>query len=98
MNILAVGKTLLQRGDVRHVGEQAQLYLRVIGGDEAASGSGDEGLADASTFLRSDRNILQVRVGGGDAAGGGGGHLEAGVHAPGARIDLPDQRVRVGGF
>src|ERR1043165_1172984 len=43
---------------VRDVREQAQLQLRVIGGDELVAFLGDEGAADATAQLRANRNIL----------------------------------------
>ena len=44
------------------VGEQAQLYLRVIGRKEHAALGRDEGLADLAPQLRAHGDVLQVRV------------------------------------
>ena len=67
-------------GEVR---EQAQLDLRVVGGEQHVAGRGDEGGADLAAELGADGDVLQVRVGRREAAGGGAGLVESGVEAAG---------------
>ena len=79
------------------MGEQAELDLAVVGGDEEVAGLGDEGAADRGTFLGADGNVLQVGVVGGQAAGAGDGLGVGGVDAAGLGVDLGDEGFGVGG-
>ena len=98
VNIDAVGKGLLQLRDVGNVREQAQLDLRIVGGQEDVPCLRNEGLADLRAFLGADRDVLQIGIGGGEAPGGRCGQREAGVDAVRARIDRRDQRIGIGGL
>ena len=64
MNILAIGKALLQRRNIGRMRQHAQFDLRIIGADQHIARLGDEGAADAAAFLGADRDVLQIRVGG----------------------------------
>ena len=98
VDVLAGGEGFAQGRDIRHVGEKAQFDLAVIGADQHIAGLGHENAADAGTFFRADRDVLQIGVVAGNAAGAGGGHGVAGVDAAGAGIDFLHQRIGVGGF
>ncbi len=63
MDIVTLPKCLLQGGDVGDLGEQSQLDLGIIGGDELAAFSRDEGAANLAARFGAHRNILQVRFG-----------------------------------
>ena len=82
--------------DAGDVGEDAKLDLRIVGGQQHVTRSGDEGAADAAALLGADRDVLQVGVVGGEPPGVRGGHGKGRVHAPGCGVDVLDQRVRVG--
>jgi hypothetical protein len=98
VNVEAFAEGFLQRLDIGDFGEQPQLDLRIVGGDELVTVDGDEGTADLAALLGADRNVLQVRLGRGEAPGGGGGERIAGVDAMGLRIDVTRQGVGVGRF
>ena len=96
VDVEAVAERLLQRLDVGHVGEDAELDLGVVEAEQHVARLGDEGLADAAALLGADRDVLQVRVDRGEPAGGGAGDLVGGVDAAGLGVDRVLQRVGVG--
>ena len=83
VDVEAVAEGLLQRLDVGDLGEQPQLDLRIVGGDELVARRRDEGAADLAAFLGADRDVLQVRLGGREPAGRRRGQRVARVHAVG---------------
>ena len=87
MDVDAFEEGVAQGRDVRDVGEEAQLDLRVVGGDQHVARRGDEGFADLAAFLGADRDVLQVGIGGGEAAGLRAGERIGGVDAAGALVD-----------
>ena len=78
--------------------EDAQLDLRVVGGEQRPARIGDECGANFPAKFRAHGNVLQIGVGGAEAAGGGDGLAEARVQAAGAGLDQLRERVDVGGF
>ncbi len=92
--LLAEG--LLERLDIGDLGQEPQLDLRIVGGNELRARRGDEGAPDLAALLGADRDVLQVRLGGGEAAGRGRGERIEGVHPMGAGIDVFRQRVGIG--
>ncbi len=78
--------------------QDAQLDLRVIGGEQRPAGLGDERGANLAAQLGAHGDVLQIGVGGAEAAGGRAGLAEARVQAAGGGIDQLGQRVDVGGF
>ena len=81
------------------VGEDAELDLRIVGGEQLPAGfAGDERRADFAAFVGADRNVLQVGVAGAEAAGRGDDLVERGVDAAGIGMDHRRQRVDVGAF
>ena len=98
MDVEPVGEGLLKLADIGDMGEDAQLDLGVVEGEQRLALGGDEGLADAAAFLGADGDVLQVRVGRGEAAGAGAGLDVGGVDAAGIGVDVILQRVGVGGF
>ncbi len=84
---------------LRHVGQDAQLDLRVVGGEQdgvVADVAGDEGAAHLAAELAAHRDVLQVRVRRREAAGGGDSLVEGRVDAAVARVDGAGQRLDVG--
>ena len=63
MNIYAVGKSLFERFDIRHRGQQTQFNLRVITGNEFAIGFGNKARTDFFALFAADGNILQIGIG-----------------------------------
>ena len=63
MDVVAVFKGAQQTFVRRQMGHDAQLDLRVIGGNQFLAGCCDEGLADATAFGGADRDVLQIGVG-----------------------------------
>jgi hypothetical protein len=63
------------------MGEQTQLDLRVVCGEQHAARRGDEGGANLAPELGADGDVLQVRVGRGETAGGRAHLVEGGVDA-----------------
>ena len=70
-----------QAGVLGEVGEDAQLDLRVVGGQQAAAVVGDERLAHLAALGGAHRDVLQVRRLARDAAGGGRDLVERRVDA-----------------
>ena len=70
MDVEAVAEGFLERGNVGDLGEQPQLDLRIVGGDELVAGRGDEGAPDLAALLGADRNVLQIGLGRRQPAGG----------------------------
>src|SRR5205823_11165957 len=82
VDVLPAFERVAQRrlaGDVR---EDAQLDLRVVGGEQFVTRLGDERGADLTPQLGADRDRLEVRVRGREPAGGGDGLVEGRVQAP----------------
>ena len=63
MNIESVAEGILQLRDIGDLGQQPELDLRIVGGDELVLRPCNEGLADLAPFLGPDRNILEIRLG-----------------------------------
>ena len=84
VNVEAVAEGFPQRLDVGDLGQQPQLDLRIVGGDELVAGRRDEGAADLAAFLGADRDVLQIGLGRGQPPGRRRGERVAGVHAVGA--------------
>ncbi len=81
---------------LREVGQDPELDLAVVGGEEQVPRLRHERLADAPPLRGADRDVLQVRVGGRDAAGGGHRLVERGVDASGLGVHELGQCVHVG--
>ncbi len=77
VDVLPFEEGLDERGVARQMGEDAELDLGVVGGDEDMAGVGDEGLADVAADLGADGDVLEVGVAGAEAPGGGDGLVEA---------------------
>jgi len=58
VNVEALAERLLQRLDAGDLGQEPQLDLGIIGGDELVSVGRDEGAPDLSALLGADRNVL----------------------------------------
>ena len=96
MDVFAAAEGVDQGRVLREVGEDAQLDLAVVGGQQQVAGLGHEGLADAPALGGADGDVLQVRVGGRDAPGGRHRLVEGGVDAAGLGVHQDGQRVHVG--
>ena len=71
VDVVVVLEGLDQPGVFCHVGDDAQLDLRVVCGEEHRVGAyiaGYEGAPDLLAKLRTDGDVHQVRVAGGEAA------------------------------
>ena len=80
----------------RDVGEDPELDLRVVGGDQGHVGAaGHERPPDPPAERRPDRDVLEVRVGRRQPAGRGDGLVEGRVEPP-VRGDEGRQRLDVG--
>ena len=97
VDVDALGERLLQRADVGHVGQDAQLDLRVVGRDQQVARARR---TKASRILRpsSVRIGMFCRLGSFEVSRPVevAAMAEAGVDAAGVRVDLLDQRVGVG--
>ena len=76
----------------------AQFNLRIIRRDQLTAFRGDEGLADAPTFLSPHRDVLQIGVGRGQAPGRRDGLMIRRVDPPSFGVNLFRQLVGIGGF
>src|SRR5690606_6648584 len=97
VNVDAVGEGLLQLRNIRDMCEQAQLNLRIVGGDQTVALLRNKRLADTAALLRPDRNVLQVRVIGGETTRCTCRQRVRRVDALRLGIDRRLQRFRVGG-
>ena len=62
VNVVAASEGLDQQRIVGKVRQQAQLDLRIVGGKQHISRLGDERCTDLAPKLRSNGNVLQVRI------------------------------------
>ena len=98
VDVLAGAKGFDQHGVFGKMREDAQLDLRVVGGEQRPAGFGDEGGANLAAEFGAHGDVLQIGVGGAEPAGGRAGLAEARVQAAGGGLDQLRQRVDVGGF
>ena len=78
--------------------DNAELDLRVVGGEQHVAVGGHERLADVAAALGAHRDVLQVRVEGAEPARGRNRLGKRRMDAPRFRVDELRQRVNVGGF
>ena len=98
VDVLAAGERLEQAGVLRERGEDAQLDLRVVGGEERVVAlARDEGAADFAALRGADGDVLQVGVLRIEPARAGGELVKGGVDAAVGGRDGGGQRVDVGG-
>ena len=96
VDVFVAGEGVAERRVAGAVGEDAQLDLRVVGGQQQpARLAGGERRADFAAFAGADGDVLQVRVAGAEPARGGDDLVERGVDAARARVDQLRQRVDV---
>ena len=82
MDVLAAGERLKQAGILRKRGEDAELDLRVVGGEELVVAlARDEGAADFAALRGADGDVLEVGVLRVEASGAGGELIKSGVDA-----------------
>ncbi len=98
VDVLPGGKRGAQAGIVGDVRGDAQLHLRVVGGDHHVTLLDDEGPAHFAAQLGADGDVLQIGVLRSDASADGAGLVERGVHTPGLGIDQLGQRVEIRAF
>jgi hypothetical protein len=80
----------------RDVGQDPQLDLAVVGCEEHdLRPTGDEGVADPASELRSDGDVLEVGVGRGQPARRCHRLVEGGVQPPGVRVEQQRQRLDI---
>ena len=95
VDVLAARERVDQHLLARQVRQDAQLDLRVVGGDQDVAGLGDERAADVAPDLGADRDVLQVGIAAAQAPGRGDRLVEAGMDAAGLGVDQLRQRVDV---
>ena len=96
VHILACLERLDQRLVPGIMGEDPQIDLRIIGGQQDMAGRGDECLPDPLSFPAAHGNVLQIRIAAAQAAGGGHRLVEGGVDATGGRVDQGGELIDVG--
>ena len=63
MDVRAAGEGVAKMLVTGDVGDDAQLDLRIVRGEQRdLRRAGDEGTADAATQVRSDGDVLEVRI------------------------------------
>src|SRR5262249_26323960 len=80
---------------LRQVRQEAELDLRVVGGDETPAGCRHEGGADAPAFFGAYGDVLQVGIRAGEPAGRRDRLVEGRVHPTGGRVDQRRQGIDV---
>ena len=98
VDVVAAAEGVDQQRVVGEMRQQAELDLRIVGGEQHAAGLGDEGGANFAAEFGADGNVLQVRVLRRQPAGGGIRRVEGGVQAARAVVEQQWQRVHVSGF
>ena len=100
VDVFAVAEGFQETGFAGHVGEDAELDLGVVGGEELPTRLvvGSEGVADSSAEGCSDRDVLDVGVVRCESSRGGSGLVKGAVDASGGRVDHLGKRVGVGGL
>ena len=97
VDVGAALERLLEMHVARHVGQDAQLDLAVVGGEQHAVGvAGHERVPDLAAQLGPDGDVLEVRVDRRQPAGRRDGLLEGGVQPLGGRVEQQRQRLDVG--
>src|SRR5689334_16417897 len=61
VNVAAGTEGLNERGIIREMRQQAQLDLRVVGGNERPPAAGDEASPDVPSQLSANRDVLKIR-------------------------------------
>ncbi len=96
MHILAPAEGLDECGILGKVGEDPQLDLRIVGGEQQMTRGSDEGGAHAATECGADGDVLKIGVGGGEPSRGRDVLAKRSVNATRAGIDHLGQGVDVG--
>ena len=96
MNVVATAESVDEQLVFGEVREQAQLDLRVVGGEQNTALFGDEGGANLAAKFGANGNVLQVRISRREAAGGGIRLIESRVEASGIFAAKHRQRIDVG--
>ncbi len=84
-----------QHGIFRKVRHDAQFDLRVVGGEQDVPLLRHKSSANFAAQLRSNGNILQVRIAGAEAARGCPGLRKTRVQPPRLRMNQFRQRVHI---
>ena len=87
VDVLAGAKGFDEDRILGEMREDAQLDLRVIGGEQRPARIGDEGGANFAAELAAHGDVLQIGVGRTEAAGGRDGLAQACVQAAGGGLD-----------
>ena len=98
MNVDTGAKRLDHRLLARHMRNETEFDLRIVGRDQLLAFGGDEGRPDLPPLGGPDRDVLDVGVGRGQPSGRRTNHREGCVHAPGFGKDAFHQRVGIGRF
>ena len=98
VDVLAARKRIDQYRIVRHVGEHAQLDLRIVGRYQDLAPLGDERPPDLAAELRLDGDVLEIWVLRVEAARGGHDLVEGGVNAASRGPDGGGQGIGIGRF
>ena len=96
MDVLPFAEGLQQVGVLREMCQQAQFYLRVVGREEQTARIRDNRLADETSALRTDRQVLQIRIGGREPTRGGNGLVISSMYLARSGVDLGRQGRYIG--
>ncbi len=95
MDILPADKGIAHRLVTRHMGQHAQLDLRIVTVHQHAARPGHEGPPDLAPHQGAHRDVLQVRLDGTDAARSRTHLVKGGMDAPGG-VHFAQQTLDVG--
>ena len=98
VDVDAIAKCVDQRAVAGQMREDAELDLRIVGGNQHVVRLGDKRAPDLAAKRRPNRNVLQVGIAAAQTAGRSDRLVKRGVHAAGHRINEFRQRVDVGAF
>ncbi len=97
VDVVVIGEGLAECGIAREMGEDSQLDLRIVGGEQRPTGRPcDERLANLPTVLGAHRDVLQVRVARAESSRGRHPLVERRVDPAVLGVNQGRQRIQVG--
>ena len=98
VNVLVLSEGVDQHRVLRKMGQDPQLDLRIVRGEQLAALVGNEGRSNLGAKLRADGDVLQVGIAAGQPPGSGHRLVEGRMNPLGPRIHQAGKGVHVSGL